>query len=50
MDLDEEVDVLMSSPEVVDMLEQCVMNWHTQITIIIEEQLKKKPQVYECVF
>ncbi|CAL8247788.1 unnamed protein product [Merluccius merluccius] len=44
MDLDEEVDVLVSSPEVVDMLEQCVMNWHTQITIIIEEQLKKKPQ------
>jgi len=39
--------VLLADPEVVDMLEQCVMNWHTQITIIIEELLKKKPQVCE---
>ncbi|CAL8343019.1 unnamed protein product [Lota lota] len=44
MDLEQDAGVLVSSPEVVDMLEQCVMNWHTQITIIIEEQLKKKPQ------
>ncbi|KAG7265791.1 LOW QUALITY PROTEIN: hypothetical protein CRUP_036669 [Coryphaenoides rupestris] len=35
---------LQQLDEVVDMLEQCVMNWHTQITIIIEELLKKKPQ------
>ncbi|KAJ3602265.1 hypothetical protein NHX12_030024 [Muraenolepis orangiensis] len=44
MDLEEKVDVLVSNPEVVDRLEQCVMNWQAQITIIIEEQLKKKPQ------
>ncbi|CAL8251349.1 unnamed protein product [Boreogadus saida] len=44
MDLGEEVGVLVSSPEVVVTLEQCVMNWQAQITIIIEEQLKKRPQ------
>ena len=49
MDLGEEVGVLVSSPEVVDRLEQCVMNWHAQITIIIEEQLKKRPQVCGAV-
>lgn len=45
LDLEPEVDVLLSNPEVVEKLEQCVMNWQTQITIVIEEQLNKKPQV-----
>jgi dynein heavy chain len=49
MDLGEEVGVLVSSPEVVVTLEQCVMNWQAQITIIIEEQLKKRPQVCGAV-
>lgn len=41
------MDVLLSNPEMVEKVEQCVMNWQTQITIVIEEQLNKKPQV--CV-
>uniref|UniRef100_A0AAY5K1P1 AAA+ ATPase domain-containing protein n=1 Tax=Esox lucius TaxID=8010 RepID=A0AAY5K1P1_ESOLU len=44
LDLEPEVDDLVSNPEIVEKLEQCVMNWQTQITIVIEEQLKKKPQ------
>ncbi|KAL0979348.1 hypothetical protein UPYG_G00183960 [Umbra pygmaea] len=44
LDLKPEVDALLGTPEIVDKLEQCVMNWQTQITIVIEEQLKKKPQ------
>lgn len=39
------MDVLLSNPEMVEKLEQCVMNWQTQITIVIEEQQNKKPQV-----
>lgn len=39
------MDVLLSNPEMVEKLEQCVMNWQTQITIVIEEQQDKKPQV-----
>uniref|UniRef100_A0A672KU77 Dynein heavy chain 10, axonemal-like n=1 Tax=Sinocyclocheilus grahami TaxID=75366 RepID=A0A672KU77_SINGR len=38
------VEVLLSNPGMVEKLEQCVMNWHTQITIVIEEQKRKKPQ------
>uniref|UniRef100_A0AAZ3SBS5 Dynein heavy chain tail domain-containing protein n=2 Tax=Oncorhynchus TaxID=8016 RepID=A0AAZ3SBS5_ONCTS len=45
LDLEPEVDALLATPEVVEKLEQCVMNWQTQITIVIEEQQKKKPQV-----
>uniref|UniRef100_A0A4W5NCU9 Dynein axonemal heavy chain 10 n=1 Tax=Hucho hucho TaxID=62062 RepID=A0A4W5NCU9_9TELE len=45
LDLEPEVDALLATPEVVVKLEQCVMNWQTQITIVIEEQQKKKPQV-----
>ncbi|KAM6964967.1 dynein axonemal heavy chain 10 [Aplochiton taeniatus] len=45
LDLTPEVEVLRASAEVVEKLERCVMNWQTQITIVIEEQLKKKPQV-----
>ncbi|CAB1437042.1 unnamed protein product [Pleuronectes platessa] len=44
LDLQPEADVLLSNPEMVEKLEQCVMNWHTQITIVIEEQQDKKPQ------
>ncbi|XP_069379878.1 dynein axonemal heavy chain 10 isoform X1 [Paralichthys olivaceus] len=44
LDLQPEVDVLLSNPEVVEKLEQCVMNWQTQITIVIEEQQNKKLQ------
>lgn len=39
------METLLATPEVVENLEQCVMNWQTQITIVIEEQQKKKPQV-----
>uniref|UniRef100_A0A3P8UAE7 Dynein axonemal heavy chain 10 n=1 Tax=Amphiprion percula TaxID=161767 RepID=A0A3P8UAE7_AMPPE len=41
LDLDSGMDVLLCDPE---MLEQCVMNWQTQITIVIEEQQNTKPQ------
>ncbi|TNN52944.1 Dynein heavy chain 10, axonemal [Liparis tanakae] len=44
LDLEPEVDDLLSNPEMVEKLEQCVMNWRTQITIVIELQLNKKPQ------
>ncbi|XP_048858906.1 dynein axonemal heavy chain 10 [Brienomyrus brachyistius] len=44
MDLAQEADLLASMPEVVEKLEQCVINWQTQIFIVIEEQQKKKPQ------
>uniref|UniRef100_A0A3B3TNK4 Dynein axonemal heavy chain 10 n=1 Tax=Poecilia latipinna TaxID=48699 RepID=A0A3B3TNK4_9TELE len=39
-----EVDVLLKNPEMLEALERCVMNWQTQITFVIEEQLNKKPQ------
>lgn len=45
IDLEGEVKVFLSNSVMVDKLEQCVMNWHTQITIVIEEQKRKKPQV-----
>uniref|UniRef100_A0A8C1QBG0 Dynein heavy chain 10, axonemal-like n=1 Tax=Cyprinus carpio TaxID=7962 RepID=A0A8C1QBG0_CYPCA len=44
MDLEGGVEVLLSNPGMVEKLEQCVMNWHTQITIVVEEQKRKKPQ------
>ncbi|XP_058491324.1 dynein axonemal heavy chain 10 [Solea solea] len=44
LDLKPDVDVLLSNPEMLEMLEQCVMNWQTQITIFMEEQQNKKPQ------
>lgn len=50
LDLKPEVDVLLSNPEMVEELEQCVMNWHTQITIVIEEQQNKEPQVWDSSF
>uniref|UniRef100_A0A3Q1G9E8 Dynein axonemal heavy chain 10 n=1 Tax=Acanthochromis polyacanthus TaxID=80966 RepID=A0A3Q1G9E8_9TELE len=44
LDLDSGVDVLLSDPDMLEKLEQCVMNWQTQITIVIEEQQNTKPQ------
>nr|XP_046243361.1 dynein axonemal heavy chain 10 [Scatophagus argus] len=44
LDLEPDLDVLLSNPETVEKLEQCVMNWQAQITIVIEEQQSKKPQ------
>ncbi|KAG9351776.1 hypothetical protein JZ751_023027 [Albula glossodonta] len=44
LDLEPEPSVLLSMPEVVEKLDQCVMNWQTQITVVIEELQKKQPQ------
>ncbi|KAG5280454.1 hypothetical protein AALO_G00060150 [Alosa alosa] len=44
LDLEPQVDVFLATREVVEKLEQCVMNWQTQITIVIEEQQRKKTQ------
>ncbi|KAK5620023.1 Dynein heavy chain 10, axonemal [Crenichthys baileyi] len=44
VDLEPEVDVLLNNPEILEALDQCVMNWQTQITIVMEEQQNKKPQ------
>lgn len=45
LDLKPEVETLCSNPGIVETLEQCVMNWQTHITIVVEEQQHKKPQV-----
>lgn len=47
VDLEPEVNELFSNPETVEKLEQCVMTWQTNITVVLEEQQHKKPQV--CV-
>uniref|UniRef100_A0AAY4CET6 Dynein heavy chain tail domain-containing protein n=1 Tax=Denticeps clupeoides TaxID=299321 RepID=A0AAY4CET6_9TELE len=44
LDLKPDVEELLASPEVVMELEQCVMSWQAQVTIVMEEQQKKKPQ------
>ncbi|XP_070411880.1 dynein axonemal heavy chain 10 [Nothobranchius furzeri] len=44
LDLELEVNVLLNSPEIVERLEQCVMNWQTQITTIMEEQQSNQPE------
>ncbi|KAI5616269.1 dynein heavy chain 10, axonemal [Silurus asotus] len=44
LDLDQDVKSLLANLEMVEKLEQCVMNWQTQITFILEEQKEKKPQ------
>ncbi len=49
MDLEGGLEVFLSNPGMVEKLEQSVMNWHTQITIVIEEQKRKKPQVCEIM-
>lgn len=45
VDLEPGVNELCSSPETVEKLEQCVMHWQTNITVVLEEQQQKKPQV-----
>lgn len=47
VDLEAEVNELCSSPATVEKLEQCVMNWQTNITVVLEEQQHKKTQVCE---
>ncbi|KAG8456021.1 hypothetical protein GDO86_001999 [Hymenochirus boettgeri] len=44
MDLDLESAKLAADSVTVEKLEQCVMNWQTQMTSALEEQLLKKPQ------
>ncbi|XP_055020703.1 dynein axonemal heavy chain 10 [Boleophthalmus pectinirostris] len=44
LDLNQDVGALLSNAELLDELEQCLMNWQTQITVVIEEQQSKKPQ------
>ncbi|XP_028292993.1 dynein heavy chain 10, axonemal [Gouania willdenowi] len=44
VDLNPEVDVLVGDVELVEKLEQCVMNWKTHITIVMEEQQNKVAQ------
>ncbi|TUV82046.1 Dynein heavy chain 10, axonemal [Bagarius yarrelli] len=43
VDLEQDMDTLLTSQEVLEKLEQCLMNWQTQITTIFEEQEEKKP-------
>lgn len=45
LDLQQEEDILLSDSGMVEKLEQCVLNWQTQITVVLEEVLSKKPQV-----
>lgn len=40
-----EVFELVASTEMVESLEQCVINWLSQISSALESQLKKTPQV-----
>lgn len=44
------MDVLSSNSEIVQELEQYVMNWHTHIAVVIEEQQQKYPQVCDCFY
>lgn len=50
LDLEPAVDVLSSNSEIVQELEQYVMNWHTHIAVVIEEQQQKYPQVCDCFY
>lgn len=49
LDLEPEVDVLLSNPKTVEELEQCAIIWQTQITSDIEQQ-NEKPQVCEVPY
>lgn len=40
-----EVSELVANAEMVESLEQCVINWLSQISSALENQLKKTPQV-----
>ncbi|KAG7244084.1 hypothetical protein INR49_006246 [Caranx melampygus] len=44
LDLGPDGNVLLSNPEMLEELEQCVMNWQTHLTVVLEEQRNKKPQ------
>ncbi|KAM4707116.1 dynein axonemal heavy chain 10 [Discoglossus pictus] len=44
INLDIEPKKLATDAAVVEKLEQCVMNWQTQVSAALEEQLKRKPQ------
>lgn len=44
------MDVLSSNSEIVQELEQYVMNWHTHIAVVIEEQQQKHPLVCDCFY
>ncbi|XP_053336632.1 dynein axonemal heavy chain 10 [Clarias gariepinus] len=44
LDLDQDVKTLLSSWHVVEKLEQCVMNWQTQLTVFLGEQREKQSQ------
>lgn len=47
LDLGPDGKILLSNPE---KLEQCVMNWQTHLTVVLEEQRNKKPQVCDsCI-
>uniref|UniRef100_A0A8C6BPZ6 Dynein axonemal heavy chain 10 n=1 Tax=Monodon monoceros TaxID=40151 RepID=A0A8C6BPZ6_MONMO len=39
-----EVSDLAADPETVEILEQCVINWLNQISVALEDQIKKTPQ------
>ncbi|XP_061907301.1 dynein axonemal heavy chain 10-like isoform X1 [Entelurus aequoreus] len=43
-DMEPEVSVLLNDTELIENLEQSVVNWRTQITLVVEEQENKKPQ------
>uniref|UniRef100_A0AAV2KWR9 AAA+ ATPase domain-containing protein n=1 Tax=Knipowitschia caucasica TaxID=637954 RepID=A0AAV2KWR9_KNICA len=43
LDLTQDTELLLSDAELLVELEQCLMNWQTQITVVIEEQLSRKP-------
>ncbi|KAK7889069.1 hypothetical protein WMY93_024629 [Mugilogobius chulae] len=44
LDLEQDTETLLRDTELMVELEQCLMNWQTQITVVIEEQQSKKPQ------
>nr|XP_061803884.1 dynein axonemal heavy chain 10-like [Nerophis lumbriciformis] len=44
IDMENDVNNLMVNSELVDELEQCVMNWKTQLDTVMAEQDGKKPQ------
>uniref|UniRef100_A0A8C4TE89 Dynein axonemal heavy chain 10 n=1 Tax=Erpetoichthys calabaricus TaxID=27687 RepID=A0A8C4TE89_ERPCA len=44
INLDADISQLVSNQALTETLEQSIMNWQTQITSVIEEEQKKKPQ------
>lgn len=41
-----DISELVSDPELVETLEQCVIHWLGQISYALDSQMKKKPQVF----